>query len=95
MNLESRIPHITYHEPTVSAGGHNYWQPAEPEVTITERAAQVGEATQKIATHRVTVVAGLCISLVVILFATYVQVSQYREKAYHAKLQRESRIVTL
>lgn len=95
MNLENRISQLTSPSTTVSAGGHNYWQPVEPAVTITERAEQVSVLTHKLVTHRVTVVAVVIVSLIAVVATSYVQVSQYRENAYHTKLQRESRIVTL
>ena len=96
MNLESHsnlLPHNN--QPVISAGGHSYWQPAEDQVTVADKAAEVAVIAQKTLTHRVSIIIIALAAAAALSFASYVQISNMRERAYHSKIQRESRIVTL
>lgn len=96
MNLENTTNLLTHNDKVaVSASGNSYWQVTEPQVTATERVAQVAVVTHKTLTHRTVIIAAVILATLAVSLASYVQISNFREKAYHAKLQRESRLVVL
>lgn len=95
MNLEASHQHQNVENVNVSASGNAYWQPAEPTVTVTERAAQATVVAQNVVTHKI-VIATVALAVAVTISAVVVaHVGNLRERAHQAEIQRTSRVVVL
>ena len=95
MNLEQT--QTTFNPPAaISASGANYdWNISGRKTTASEHIANGASATKKVATSKPAIVAYIVITSVALVFTAFTVVSDMREKAYQAKIQRESRVVVL
>lgn len=95
MNLDDQT--ITNaNEVATSASGANYdWTVSGRETTISEHAVTAGKKAHSVFTSKPAIVTSVVVVVALIGFGSFTLISNLREKAYHAKLQRESRIVVL
>lgn len=96
MNLEA-TSNLSSHtnQAAISASGNSYWQVTEPKVTAADVAAQAAVITRKTLTHKATIIIAAVLAALAVSLMTYVQIGNAKDRAYQAKIQRESRVVVL
>lgn len=95
MNLEQT--QTTFNPPAaMSASGANYdWNVSGRKTTAGEHLTNAVSASKKVLTSKPALIAYVVITTVALIFTAVTIVSDMREKAHQAKIQRESRIVVL
>lgn len=95
MNLDTTT-FTTNEQPATSASGANYdWSVSGRETTISEHAVNASKKASKVATSKPVMIMSAVAVVALLGFGSFTLISNMREKAYHAKLQRESRVVVL
>jgi hypothetical protein len=95
MNLDTHT-FSNPHEVATSASGANYdWSVSGREATIPDHALSLGKKAHAVVTSKPAIITSAFVIVAMLGFGSFSLISDMREKAYHAKLQRESRIVVL
>lgn len=95
MNLDTHLNNHTQ-EIATSASGANYdWSVSGRETTISEHAVNASKRAHSVITSKPAIISSVVVAVALLGFGSFTLISNAREKAYHAKLQRESRVVVL
>ena len=95
MNLDTHT-FSNPHEVATSASGANYdWNVSGREATLSDHAVSVSKKAHAVATSKPAIITSAVVVVAMLGFGSFSLISDMREKAYHDKLQRESRIVVL